>query len=48
MNRWNPKGAIVGQRVTMEVRAAAKGKPRSAPKGKPRKQTAAAGSSRSR
>jgi len=48
MKRWNPKGAAVGERVTMEVRAKSKGKPRSAPKGKPRKQTAAAGSSRSR
>jgi membrane-bound lytic murein transglycosylase D len=48
MKRWNPKGAAVGERVTMEVRAKPKGKPRSAPKGKPRKQTAAAGSSRSR
>jgi len=39
MKRWNPKGALVGQRVTMEVRSAAKpkGKPRPQPKGKPRK-----------
>ncbi len=39
MKRWNPKGAVVGQKVTMEVRAAAKpkGKPRPQPKGKPRK-----------
>ena len=39
MKRWNPKGAVVGQRVTMEVRSAAKpkGKPRPQPKGKPRK-----------
>ena len=35
MKRWNPKGAIVGQRVTMEVRAA-KGKPRAQAKGKRR------------
>ncbi|MFN2646123.1 MAG: LysM peptidoglycan-binding domain-containing protein, partial [Burkholderiales bacterium] len=39
MKGWNPKGAIVGQRVTMEVRAAgkAKAKPRTQPKGKPKK-----------
>jgi hypothetical protein len=39
MKRWNPKGAVVGQKVTMEVRASAKpkGKPRPQPKGKPRK-----------
>jgi LysM repeat protein len=39
MKRWNPKGAVTGQKVTMEVRAAAKpkGKPRPQPKGKPRK-----------
>jgi peptidoglycan lytic transglycosylase D len=36
MKRWNPKGAVVGERVTMEVRAAAKGKPRTQPKGKRR------------
>jgi membrane-bound lytic murein transglycosylase D len=36
MQRWNPKGAVVGERVTMEVRAAAKGKSRSSPKGKRR------------
>jgi membrane-bound lytic murein transglycosylase D len=47
MKRWNPKGAIVGQRVTMEVRAAGKGKPRAQAKGKPRasKQSASAGGS---
>jgi len=49
LKRWNPKGAIVGQRVTMEVRAAGKpkGKPRSQAKGKPRasKQSASAGGS---
>ncbi|HWI36379.1 MAG TPA: transglycosylase SLT domain-containing protein [Burkholderiales bacterium] len=39
MKRLNPKGAVVGQRVTMEVRASgkAKGKSRSRPKGKPKK-----------
>jgi len=39
MQRWNPNGAIVGQRVTMEVRSTAKpkAKPRSQPKGKPKK-----------
>jgi membrane-bound lytic murein transglycosylase D len=39
MRQWNPKGALAGQRVSMEVRAApkAKGKPRPKPKGKPRK-----------
>jgi len=41
MKRLNPKGAVVGERVTMEVRAAgkskSKGKPRSQPKGKPKK-----------
>jgi len=39
MKQWNPKGAVVGQRVTMEVRAAAKPrpKPRALPKGKPKK-----------
>ena len=40
MKHLNPKGAVVGQRVTMEVRAAArakpKGKPRPQAKGKPR------------
>jgi len=36
MTRWNPNGALVGQRVTMEVRAAAKGKARTQPKGKRR------------
>jgi membrane-bound lytic murein transglycosylase D len=36
MKRWNPNGAVVGQRVTMEVRAAAKGKARTQPKGKRR------------
>jgi membrane-bound lytic murein transglycosylase D len=36
MKRWNPKGVVVGERVTMEVRAAAKGKPRTQPKGKRR------------
>jgi membrane-bound lytic murein transglycosylase D len=49
LKRWNPKGAIVGQRVTMEVRVAGKpkGKPRSQAKGKPRasKQSASAGGS---
>ena len=48
MKRWNPKGAVVGERVIMEVRATAKGKPRAQAKGKPRKQTAAAGAGRSR
>jgi peptidoglycan lytic transglycosylase D len=33
---WNPKGAIVGQRVIMEVRATAKRKPRAQAKGKRR------------
>ena len=40
MKRLNPKGAVVGQRVTMEVRASgskSKGKPRSQPKGKAKK-----------
>jgi len=39
MKRWNPQGAMVGQRVTMEVRSSAKpkGKPRAQPKGKPKK-----------
>lgn len=41
MKRLNPKGAVVGQRVTMEVRASgkakSKGKSRSRPKGKPKK-----------
>lgn len=41
MKRLNPKGAVVGQKVTMEVRASAKpqpkGKPKSQPKGKPKK-----------
>ena len=41
MKRWYPKGAVVGQRVTMEVRSTArpkaKGKPRQAVKGKPKK-----------
>jgi membrane-bound lytic murein transglycosylase D len=39
MKRLNPQGAVVGQRVTMEVRAKSspKGKPRSKPKGKPKK-----------
>jgi membrane-bound lytic murein transglycosylase D len=36
MQRWNPKGAVVGQKVTMEVRAKARGKPRTPPKGKRR------------
>ena len=36
MKRWNPKGALVGQRVTMEVRAVAKAKPRGQVKGKRR------------
>ena len=36
MQRWNPNGAVVGQRVIMEVRATAKGKPRTTPKGKRR------------
>jgi len=42
MKRWNPKGAVVGERVTMEVRASAKakGKPRAAGKGKPKKTAA--------
>ena len=48
MKGWNPKGAVVGERVIMEVRATAKGKPRAQAKGKPRKQTAAAGAGRSR
>jgi membrane-bound lytic murein transglycosylase D len=41
MKQWNPKGALAGQRVSVEVRAApkAKGKPRPKPKGKPRKQS---------
>ncbi|HEX9432730.1 MAG TPA: transglycosylase SLT domain-containing protein, partial [Burkholderiales bacterium] len=39
MKRWNPKGAVVGQKVSMEVRSSAKpkGKPRPQAKGKPRK-----------
>ena len=39
MKQWNPKGAVVGQRVTMEVRSSAKPKPRHRPqpKGKPKK-----------
>jgi len=39
IKRLNPKGAVVGQHVTMEVRAKskAKGKPKTAPKGKPKK-----------
>jgi len=41
VKRLNPKGAVVGQKVTMEVRASAKakpkGKPKKQPKGKPRK-----------
>src|SRR3954463_3896351 len=39
MKRWNPQGAMVGQRVTMEVRSSAKpkGKQRAQPKGKPKK-----------
>jgi LysM repeat protein len=39
VKQWNPKGAVVGQRVTMEVRASAKAKPkpRTAPKGKLKK-----------
>jgi membrane-bound lytic murein transglycosylase D len=39
MKQWNPKGAVVGQSVTMEVRSASKPKPRPRPqpKGKPRK-----------
>jgi spore germination protein YaaH len=40
VKRLNPKGAAVGQKVTMEVRASArpkpKGKPRPQPKGKPK------------
>jgi len=36
MKRWNPKGAVVGQKVTMEVRAKGKGKARTSPKGKRR------------
>ncbi|HUQ73487.1 MAG TPA: transglycosylase SLT domain-containing protein [Burkholderiales bacterium] len=40
VKRLNPKGAAVGQKVTMEVRSSAKskpkGKPRPQPKGKPR------------
>jgi membrane-bound lytic murein transglycosylase D len=34
MKRLNPKGAIVGEKVTMEVRAVSKPKKRAAPKGK--------------
>jgi membrane-bound lytic murein transglycosylase D len=41
MKRWNPKGAAIGQRVAMEVRARPKAKARTTPKGKQRKQTAA-------
>jgi len=39
MKRWNPKGAVVGQRVTLEVRSSAKPKPkpRQQPKGRPKK-----------
>ena len=37
MKQWNPKGAVVGQRVTMEVRSTAKPKSKSRPKGKPKK-----------
>jgi membrane-bound lytic murein transglycosylase D len=39
MKNWNPKGAVAGQRVTMEVRATAKPrpKPRAQPKGRPKK-----------
>ena len=39
IKQWNPKGAVVGQRVTMEVRSSAKPKPkhRPQPKGKPKK-----------
>jgi membrane-bound lytic murein transglycosylase D len=38
MKRWNPSGrATPGQKVALEVRAAAKGKPRKKAKGKPRK-----------
>jgi len=39
MKQWNPKGAVVGQRVAMEVRSSAKPKPkpRPQPKGKPKK-----------
>jgi len=39
MKQWNPKGAVVGERVTMEVRSSAKpkAKPRTPPKGKPKK-----------
>jgi membrane-bound lytic murein transglycosylase D len=42
MKRLNPKGAVVGQRVTMEVRAKSspKGKPKPQPKGKPKKSAA--------
>jgi LysM repeat protein len=38
MKRLNPKGAVVGEKVTMEVRAVskAKGKPKTSPKGKPK------------
>jgi len=38
MKRLNPKGAIVGEKVTMEVRAVsqAKGQPKAQPKGKPK------------
>jgi membrane-bound lytic murein transglycosylase D len=35
MQRWNPSGAIVGQRVTMEVRSTAK--PKAKAKGRPKK-----------
>jgi membrane-bound lytic murein transglycosylase D len=39
VKNWNPKGAVAGQRVTMEVRATAKPrpKPRAQPKGRPKK-----------
>jgi membrane-bound lytic murein transglycosylase D len=37
MEHWNPKGAIVGQKVTMEVRVASKAGPHGKSKGKARK-----------
>ena len=40
MKGWNPKGAVVGERVTMEVRSSAKPKARTPPKGKPKKSAA--------
>jgi membrane-bound lytic murein transglycosylase D len=36
MKRWNPKGAVVGERVIMEVRAVSKSRPRAKARGKPR------------